>query len=105
MGNGGESEIGTLDYVVFGLVHDVGGLHVPVHHVLPVRVAERIGHPRHNRDDLVGRQGAAWFGELNQVLALQEFHGDVAQVVLFAYVEDGHDIVTAQAASGLTFAG
>src|SRR6266702_3817771 len=102
--NAGNSEIGHLDGVALRLVHDVGRLHVSVHHVLPRRVAERVGHPRHDRDDLVGREGAVWFGERNQILTLQEFHRDVAQVVLFAGVEDGHDVRVAQTPRGLGFA-
>ncbi len=41
---------------------------------------------------------------VGQVLAFEEFHGDIGQIVLFTRIENGHDILVLQAPGCFRFA-
>ena len=68
-----------------------------MHHVLFVRVSQRLCNTRHNRQHLSNRQQLPGFGHIQQVLALEELHRDVGEVVLFTSIENGHDVLVLQA--------
>ena len=69
-----------------------------------VGIAERIGDARDDRHHLVDRQQLVRLGIGHQVLAFQQFHRDIAQVVFLARIVDGDDIGVRQPPGGFGLA-
>ena len=59
VGDARDAEVGDLHGVAVQLVHDVGRLDVAVHHVLPVRIGQRLGHARDDGQHLAAA-AAGW---------------------------------------------
>ena len=72
--------------------------------VLPVRVAERVGDPRGDRHHPGHRQQCLRLGVRDQILALEQLHGDEAQIMLFAGIVDGDDVRMIEPAGGFGLA-
>ena len=72
--------------------------------VLPVRIGQGLGHPGHDRKYFRHWKQVAVLAEVHQILALEELHRDVSEIVLLAGVEDGDDILVLQASRGLGLA-
>ena len=75
-----------------------------MHDVVLVRVGERIGHARADGKHLLERQQIVGLDVGREVLALQELHRDVGEIVLFAGVVDRDDVGMSETPRGLGFA-
>ena len=69
-----------------------------------MRIGKRLCHTRHDRQHLGHRQQIAILAIVQQVLALEELHGDVCQIVFFPGIEYGDDILVLQSTGGFGFA-
>ena len=92
------------------LVHDIGWLDVTVDHILFVRIGQGFRNARHNTQHNRHGQQLITLAMVRQVFALEEFHCDVGQVMLFSGIEYRDDILVLQATgrfclSEKTFAG
>ncbi len=97
IGDARDAEVRHLHGVALRLVHDVRGLDVAVDDAHGVRVAERIGDALDEGEDLVRREEVRLLRVLDEILALEVLHRDVAEVVLLARVEDGDDVRVVEA--------
>jgi hypothetical protein len=101
-GDLGDAEIHDLD-VAIAPDHDVGGLYVPVHDLVFVRVVERARDALRDLADMRHRQHDAGVEELAQRLSLEVLHRDVGHIVGLAHVVDGDDVGMTEASRGLGF--
>ena len=104
IGDPGNAEVRNFYRIAVNFVHDIGGLDVPVHHVLFVCISQRLSNTRHDGQHFWSRQQIAIFAEIQQILAFEEFHGDIRQVVFFAGIEDSDDILMLQSPCRFSFA-
>ena len=74
-----------------------------MHHVLLVGVGQCFGHAGNNRQHPGDGQQVAVSGHVGQVLALEEFRGDVGQVMLLPGIKNRHDVLMLQAPGGFGF--
>ncbi len=86
VGNPRDAEVGHLDLVGIGFIHDIGRLDVAMHDIVFMGIGQGVGHARDDAHD--ARQGhqIALLGIGHQILALEELHRDVGQVMLLAGV-------------------
>ena len=96
VGDAGDAEVGHLHAVVARIDHHVGRLDVAVHHALAVRIGERVRHARDDAQRHRHRQQLRRAGVALQVVALQVLHRDVGEVLVFAGIEDRHDVAVLQ---------
>ncbi len=86
------------------LVHDVGWLDVPVHHVLAMGVSQSLRDPRHDGQHPWHRQQVTVLAVVEQVFALEKLHRDIRQIMLLASIEYGDDVLVLQTAGGFSLA-
>ena len=75
-----------------------------MHHVLFVRIIQRVGNPRDDAYHLVQRQQMAGPGVSPHVFTFKKLHRDIGQIMFFARVIDRHDVGVVEAARSLRFA-
>ena len=68
-----------------------------------VRIVQRVGKPCHDFDRDGRRQQPCRGRVFDEVLAAQQFHGDVRGAAVFARIVDRHDVRVRQAAGHLGF--
>ncbi len=100
----GEAEVGDLDAAV-SKQHQVGRLDVPMHHVVVVRVIERLAGLGDQLHDLADGQQLPGPGVRLERLPLDVLHRDEELALVLADVEDGDHTGVLEPAGRLRFAG
>jgi hypothetical protein len=80
--------------------HDVGGFDVAVRDFEALREVEPVGDLRHQIGDGGNRQPRCFAQNLLQRTAFEQFHRDISNAILLAYVVDRNDVGVVEAACG-----
>ena len=75
-----------------------------MNYVLSMRMGQGFSHLRDDGQDFGHLEQVTFRGSARQICALQEFHRNVRQDLLFPSVKNGHDILMLQTTYGLGFA-